>query len=310
MPGKKRAKPHSGPVSIPPENIDAAFYAFILGVQSPIDSRLNLFEKSVLRQLDQLLTSDIAHNSLVPRLPAVIPQVMGVLRDKSSSSADLTSQIGRDAVLVSEVLRLANSPYYRVEQKITTLERAVFALGRVGVRQLIANAAFKPMINLNTGYFTKLSGTTLWDQSEKTAIACDCMAKQEKVDRFAAYLMGIVQNVGLTVVLKILDRYFDGNHVPRSEEFHERLFKRSKELSLLIATEWSFPKGVLEALESQVNAKHDQMLGKILYVGDKFSKMHILSKQGRLKGDLDQVNCRFRGRLTDACKACFESISD
>lgn len=307
---ERRGKPGNEPVSISTENIDTAFYGLVLGVQSPIDSRLNDFEKSVLRQLDQLLASDISHNSLVPRLPTVIPQVMGALRDQSSSSADLASQIGRDAVLVSEVLRLANSPYYRVEQKITTLERAVFALGRVGIRQLVVNAAFKPLINLNTGYFTKLSGTILWDQSEKAAIACDYMAKQEKVDRFAAYLMGIVQNVGLTVALQILDRYFDGNHVPRSEAFHERLFKRSRELSLVIAKEWGFPESVLEAIDSQINAKHGQMLGKILYVGDKFSKMHILSAQGRLKGELDQVACRFRGRLTDACKVCFESLAD
>ncbi len=310
IPGQKRAKPDNGPVSISPEDIDAAFYGLILGVQSPIDSRLNPFEKNVLRQLDQLLASDISCSGLVPRLPAVIPQVMGTLRDQSSSSADLASQIGRDAVLVSEVIRLANSPYYRVHQKITTLERAVFSLGRVGVRQLIANAAFKPLINLNSGHFTKLSGTTLWNQSEKTAIACDCMAKQEKVDRFAAYLMAIVQNVGLTVALQILDRNFDGVHAPRSEEFHDRLFKRSRELSLLIATEWEFPESVLEAIDSQINAKHGQALGKILYVGDKFSKMHILSAQGCLKGDMDAIACRFRGRLTDACKVCFETFSD
>lgn len=308
--GKNKKKSHNGPVSISPKDIDAAFYGLILGVQSPIDSNLNHFEKSVLRQLDQLLASNISHSSLVPRLPAVIPQVMSTLRDQSSSSADLSSQIGRDAVLVSEVIRLANSPYYRVAQKIATLEQAVFALGQVGIRQLIVNAAFKPLINLNSGHFTKLSCIILWNQSEKTAIACDCMAKQEKADRFAAYLMAIVQNVGLTVTLQIMDRNFDGRHAPRSKEFQERLVNRSRELSLVIANEWSFPESVLEAIDSQINAKYCQTLEEILYVGDKFSKMHILSTKGRLKGGLDQVACRFRGHLTDVCKVCFKSLSE
>jgi HD-like signal output (HDOD) protein len=136
------------------------------------------------------------------------------------------------------------------------------------------------------------------------------MAKQEKADRFAAYLMAIVQNVGMTVTLQILDRNFDGSHAPRSEEFQDRLVKRSRELSLVIAKEWEFPESVLEAIDSQASTKHCKTLGKILYVGDKFSKMHILSGQGRLKGELDQVACRFRGRLTDVCKVCFESLSD
>jgi len=307
---KKPGEPNEWSGSILPKDIDAAFYGLILGVQSPIDTALNPFEKKVLRELNQLLASDISRNSLVPRLPAVIPQVMSSLRDQSSSSADLASLIGRDAVLVGEVIRLANSPFYRVRQKITTLEGAVFTLGRVGVRQLVANAMFKPLVNFNSGHFTKLSGTVLWDQSEKAAMACDCMAKQEKADRFAAYLMAIVQNVGLTVALRILDQNFDGSYAPNSEKFHQQLFKRSTELSLAIAKEWGFPESVLEAIESQIDTKDCKTLGKILYVGDKYSKMYILSHQGRLKGDLEQVACRFHGRLTDACKACFGSLSN
>jgi HD-like signal output (HDOD) protein len=303
-------KPKLKSVGVSDKAIDATFYGLILGVQSPIDSKLNGFEKKVLRELGQLLTSDISHSSLVPRLPAVIPRVMGTLRDQSSSTADLATQLGRDAVLVNEVIRLANSPYYRVGKKIGSLERAVFVLGRVGVRQLIANAAFKPLINLNSGHFTKLSGTILWDQSEKTAIACDCMAKREKSDRFNAYLMAIVQNVGFTVALQILDRNFDGSQAPSSELFQERLIKRSRELSLLIAKEWGFPAAVLQALESQIDARQPPLLGSILYTGDKLSKVHILSARGRFNGDIERVVNRLPERFADSCRVCYRALAD
>ncbi len=304
----KRVKPGPRPVGVSTKEIDTAFYGLILGVQSPIDSDLNSFEKRVLRELDQLLTSDVSCSNLVPRLPAVIPRVMGTLRDQLSSSADLASQLGRDAVLVSEVIRLANSPYYRVGQKITSLERAVFVLGRVGVRQLVTNAAFKPLLNLNSGHFTKLSGTTLWDQSEKTAVVCDCIAGREKTDRFNAYLAAIVQNVGFTIALQILDRNFDGNQAPRSEVFHQRLIRQSRELSWIIAREWEFPAPVLEALRSQVDTEHMQTLGSILYAADKLSKMHILSARGRFKGDVERVANRLQGCLTDSCRVCYEAL--
>jgi HD-like signal output (HDOD) protein len=305
-----KGKPGAGLAGISPAEIDAAFYGLVLGVQSPIDSSLNGFEKKALRELDRLLTSDIAHSNLVPRLPAVIPRVMGVLRDASSSSADLASQLGRDAVLVSEVIRLANSPYFRVGKQIASLERAVFVLGRVGVRQLVANAAFKPLINLTSGHFTKLSGTTLWDQSEKTAIACDCMAKAQRVDRFNAYLMAIVANVGFTVALQILDRNFDGSEAPHSKLFHERLINRSRELSWIIARQWGFPAVVLEALESQIDTKQRQMLASMLYAGDKLSKVHILSSRGRFRGDNERVAERLQGPLAAASKVCYEALSD
>jgi len=307
-----KVKPGAGPAGISPAEIDAAFYGLVLGVQSPIDSSLNAFEKKALRELDRLLTSDMAHSNLVPRLPAVIPRVMGVLRDESSSSADLASQLGRDAVLVSEVIRLANSPYFSVGKEIASLERAVFLLGHLGVRQLVANAALKPLVNLTSGHFTKLSGTTLWEQSEKTAIACDCMAKAQPVDRFNAYLMAIVANVGFTVALRILDRNFDGSEAPHSKLFHERLINRSRELSWIIAGEWGFPAVVLEALESQIdtNSKQRQMLGSMLYAGDKLSKVHILSSRGRFRGDNERVAERLQGPLATASKVCYEALSD
>jgi len=311
-PGRMRREKDAGSVQIPAaissKEIDTAFYGLILGVQSPIDSALNVFEKSVLRGLDQLLSSDVSRSSLVPRLPAVIPRVMGALRDSSSSSADLATEIGRDAVLVSEVIRLANSPYYQVGQKIDSLERAVFVLGQAGVRRLVTNAAFKPLINLNAGHFTRLSGTVLWDQSEKTAVACDFIARRQKTDRFNAYLMGIVQNVGFTVALQILDGNFDGSQAPRSGLFHDRLIKRARRLSWVIAREWQFPASVLQALESQVDARHRQPAGDMLYAGDRLSKLHILSARGRFEGESERLDLQVQGCSPDTCKDCYEKL--
>ncbi len=306
----KKTITNPAPDGIILNQLDTAFYELILGVELQTDCDLNDFEKSSLDELDQLLKSNISHSNLVPRLPAVIPKIMVTLRDESSSAADLAAELGRDAVLVSEVIRLANSPYYSAGQEISSLERAVFVLGQTGVRQLVANAALKPMINLNSGYFTKLCGTTLWDHSEKTAIICDCMAKQEKIDRFNAYLMAVVQNVGLTVTMRMLDRNYDGSQIPSSKLFQEQLLKQSRKLSWLITKEWGFPESVIDALESQINDEHMQMLGNILYSADKFSKMHILSTRERFEGEIDEVANQLQGRLPNACKDCYEIQTD
>jgi HD-like signal output (HDOD) protein len=298
--------------AVSPAELDAAFHGLILGVQSATADNLNAFEKQVLRELDKLLTSGSAQSSLVPRLPAVIPRLMGTLRDQDSSAADLAAELGRDAVLVSEVVRLSNSPYYGAGKKITSLERAVFTLGRVGIRQLVANAALKPLMNLNSGYFTRLSGPTLWEHGEKAALACDYMAGREGADRLNAYLAAIVQNVGLTVALQILDSRFASDQVPRSALFRDRMVRQSRTLSLLIARQWAFPEAVLEAIEAQIDVGRGgrlPQLADILYVGDKLAKVHILAAQGRFKGSVDQVvdaSCR---RPRGYCDACYARLS-
>jgi len=295
------------------EELDTTFYGYILGVQSAMDCKLNDFEKRSLRKLNQLLKEDISHSSLVPRLPSVIPSLMNTLRDDDSSATNLAADIGRDPVMVSEVIRLSNSPYYRASQETTSLERAIFRLGRDGVRQLVSNAAFKPILNLKSGHFTSLSGTTLWQQSEKTAIACDFMAKQDKADRFHAYLAGIVQNVGATVALNVLDSTFDGNHAPRSEYFREQFVNRSRRLSCTIANQWGFPEPVVGALEAQADTgSTDNMttLENMLYMGDKLAKMYVLSALGRWERDTDQVACGKKPGLSYDCTACYAALSD
>jgi len=249
----------------------------------------------------------------VPRLPAVMPRVMSTLRDETSSAARLAAELGRDAVLVSEVIRLSNSPYYRTGGKITSLERAVFALGRTGIRQLVANAAFKPLINLNAGYFTRLSGTLLWEQSEKAAVVCDCMARGGKADRFHAYLAAIVHNVGMTVALQVLDRHFEGRDVPRSQQFRERLVRQSRVLSLKIARQWEFPQPVLDALQAQLESSGSAQLpslAAILSLADTLARLHILSRQGRISGRAALAKLDLPcSPLTARCAECYALLS-
>lgn len=298
----------SAPALLSAEEIDSAFYGYILGVQSPINAALNRFEQQVLKALKRLLKSEMDQNDLVPRLPAVIPSIMGTLRDPSSSTADLAARVGRDAVLVSEVIRLANSPYYRTGQQIRSLERALFALGRVGIRQLVINAAFKPLLNLNSGHFTRLSGTLLWDQSEKSAMACDCLARRLNQDRFHAYLMAIVQNVGFIVALQVLDRHFDGSEAPRSTVFQSGLIRLARRLSAQIARQWQFPEEVLAGLDSIADRNSQDELGSILTTGDRFAKLFFLSEQGHFSDDIGQLVERMPDELNGACQSCYRSI--
>ncbi len=295
------------------EELDTAFYAHILGVQSAMVCELNAFETIALRKLSQLLKEDISHSSLVPRLPSIIPRVMNSLRNDKLSTLNLATEIGRDPVLVGEVIRLANSPYYRVGQETTSLERAIFRLGRDGVRQLAANAALKPLFNQKSGHFTGLSGTILWQQSEKTAIACDYMAKQHKADRFHAYLAGIVQNVGFTVALSVLDSAYAGKDAPRSEYFREQFITGSRKLSCIIANQWEFPARVVRALEAQVhsrNMKEVPTLDNMLYMGDKLAKMRVLSALGRWERGIDQTVCQIKSGLPYDCTACYAALAD
>ncbi|HEB93570.1 MAG TPA: HDOD domain-containing protein [Gammaproteobacteria bacterium] len=106
---------------LPLASIEHEYCSYLLGVNSPLDVPLNGFETQVLAGVESLLAAEEAVCDALPRLPDVLPKLMKALRDERASWEEIAQVVGQDALLVAEVLRLANSPCFRVAAKITVM---------------------------------------------------------------------------------------------------------------------------------------------------------------------------------------------
>lgn len=269
-----------------PPQLDCDYTAWLIGVDTFFKQPLNDAESKALALLQQMVAGHIDTMQVVPRLPAIVPQLMHSLKDDSIGIAQLAQQIKRDPVLVGEVIGLANSPYYRRQHKILSIEQAVLLLGQSGLRQLVSRVAFYPILNLRgAGAITRLTGTHLWAQSEQCALVCRCLADYNKADTFAAYLAGLVANIGVLSGLHFVDQYLKINNVPHSEEFYTEFAKLAKQLSYRIVVDWNFPESITLAIHEQtaLYATEDiSILGQILSAGDHCSKYCMLKTHSRL----------------------------
>lgn len=244
-------------------------------------------ETAILEALDKIVKGKQSGADLVKRMPGVIPQLLQSLRTENFSGAELSRKIAHDVVLVAAVIRIANSSMYNPSQNITSIEHAVLILGQNGLRQLITGVAFRPIIDLHSGHYTKSIAPRIWDQSERCALACRMLALQD-VDPFDAFLAGLIQNVGLVVALRIMDQTCQGKQEVGSAPFCSTLLRYTRSLSCSIAREWNFPETVSAAIEEQAGFNTAKMstLGKILALGDYLAKVRILVGNDRLtEGD-------------------------
>ncbi len=269
-----------------PSDLESIYTAWLIGVNDFCDLPLTDSETNALVSLQQMVNG-LETMQVVPRLPAIIPQLMHSLRDDTVGIAQLAQQIKRDPVLVGEVICLANSPYYRRQHKISSIEQAVLLLGQNGLRQLVSRIAFYPILNLRAGTITRLTSEHLWTQSEQCALICRCLADHKKVDTFAAYLAGLVANIGVLSGLHCLDQCFNvrASGVPRTPIFYTRFAQIAKQFSHRIVTEWTFPEPIILALREQtdVDATVPQsILGRIVSAGDHCSKYCLLKTPMRL----------------------------
>jgi len=264
----------------PSIDVDVAFCRWVLGQPSPTDQGSEEDEAVLLASLHAAaLTGDTA--ALVPRVPAVVPQLLRTLRDPEGPVSALARQVEHDPVLVAAVLKIANSPYYRPARPITSIEQALLVLGRDGLRQLLATIAFKPILNLQSGAFTRRGAPLVWDQSERCGVACHVLAPIVGASGFEAFLGALLQNVGAIVVLRMLDRSAPLRSEAYTDDFCRTLTAHARRLACEIGQRWSFPASVIGVAEQNVDsAPPGTALRELLQTADRLSKARVLFEAG------------------------------
>ena len=261
-------------------------------------------EQLMLDELATLAASTGAGAHLVPRVPAILPKLLRSLRDDTMSGADLARILSQDVVLVAEVIRSANSPFYRSGAPIKTVESAVMLLGQNGMRMIVARVAFRPVISSRGGHLASDVAPQLWRHAEKSARAASLLAPRMHANPFEAYLAGLMQNVGLIVALRLFDQLYPDAVAPKTAQFYASLTAHARTISTRIAAMWEFPDTVAAAIE-QAGRADAGALARTLELGARIARLRMLIDAGSIAADDPGVTAG----LDEAMLAVLEKLS-
>ena len=289
---------------------NANFNDWLFELNNDSELSTTAVEDEILEALAGIIASKQSGANLVKRMPGLVPQLLQSLRTENFSGAELSKKISHDPVLVAAVIRIANSSANSLSKTITSIEHAVLILGQQGLRQLITGVAFRPIIDMNSGRFTKNVAPKIWQQSERCALACRVLAEPRGLEPFEAFLAGLIQQVGLVVCLRIMDQHAANAKEPiGSPAFCSALLKQARVLSCSIGREWNFPETVSKAIEEQgsvFNTAQMTPMAKVLSLADYISKLRMLVDNNRLTEGDSRI---FKGLPPEAL-ACYETLAE
>jgi HD-like signal output (HDOD) protein len=242
----------------PELDIDGLFFNWLFESPCSTDAAptaRSTLELTIIGALQKLCGTEMAGSQLLPRVPSVLPQLLKSLRDENVSSKTLAEHISKDMVLVAELIHEVNSAYFKQADKVSELDNAVRLLGQNGLRLLLAKVSFRPIMNVQSGHLTKMAAPRLWAHADKCAMVAAYLAKTRGQDEFAAYLAGLMQNVGLVVACRMIDYMCPPDKLPRTQQFRLDLINTSRQLSCSIAAQWDFPDTVIDAMRPSSNSK-------------------------------------------------------
>jgi len=282
----------------PDLHLDLAFHRWLAGPAVHVGETKDAL---ILDELARLARDPQAAAELVPRVPAVVPQLLRSLREEGVSATELARQVAQDVTLVAEVIREVNSPYYRPTAPVRTIEGALMLLGQNGLRMLLARVAFRPVISAQTGRLARQAAPQLWRQSEQCALAASLAAPSLGADAFEACLAGLARNVGLVVALRLIDQVDAAGRLPQSDHFAHALHDSARTLSARIAAQWELPPPVAAAI-LQSGQDGGPPLAQALRTGERLATLHVL-RASSVEGAQDAVD-----RLPDAQRRLFDKL--
>ena len=203
-------------------------------------------ERSALQALDKTLALPAIPDNLLPRAAALIPQLIALVRQTDLPVPAIAARVGKDAVLAAELMRLASSPYYRVQGQVTDLEQAISLIGLQGLHTVIARVLLKPIYQAAPGPLGSRVSPRMWEHSEALARHTAILSEPAGQSVFDGYLAGMLHDTGWTIALTVIDRANITLDLPPSEPFGRALNDRVHRLFGHAARRWSITPGFIE----------------------------------------------------------------
>jgi HD-like signal output (HDOD) protein/signal transduction histidine kinase len=136
----------------------------------------------------------------LPTLPQILVRLVEISGDDNISFQELSRILSTDAGLTSRVLHLANSSYYRNQEKISHIDQALLRMGRNTFKNLVFSAAVHQVFSSNHGH-NAFHLKRFWRHSLLTAILARMIASKTGYgETEQAFFAGMIHDIGRLVL--------------------------------------------------------------------------------------------------------------
>jgi putative nucleotidyltransferase with HDIG domain len=142
----------------------------------------------------------VAHSIVkLPSLPVIVLDLLHSIEDENASAEMLSAKVASDPALVARLLRVANSSFYGLQRKVSSVSDAIFVLGLGSVRNMALSATLYESMNsqIDPACFNFKKH---WRHSMATALCAEALAVKMKCARDSAFAAGLLHDIGQLIL--------------------------------------------------------------------------------------------------------------
>ena len=259
----------------------------------------------------------------MPSLSVTVSKILEVTRNPQVTAKDLNKVISLDPVLVGRVLKLVNSAYYGLQNKVTSLVTAIIMLGINTIKNLALSTAV--LTNMKKGsHFKALNVDGFWRHSIGVGVASKLIAGKIGVPvnlREQFFIGGLLHDLG-KIPLNVL---FEDEYIKaiRTADFKKvELIKAEKdilgithtEVGRMIAEKWRLTDENYECIlhhhSPDLASKENAVLVSVVSIANVYCNINQIGFSGnRYAKMIDHDMLQKVGVTEEYLDDLFESIS-
>jgi HD-like signal output (HDOD) protein len=172
-------------------------------------------------QIESQVAENILKSIRIPPCPEVVVALMKEANQEDVDFNKLVKLISGDVGLAASMLKTANSPFFALRSKVSSVQQAVSVLGLKNLMQIVRGSALQNALGGE-----KMHMERFWDRSNFTAVVASHISTHvEGVSREEAYTYGLFHDCGIPILMS------------KFHDYKETLAASNKSAELIIVIE-------------------------------------------------------------------------
>ncbi len=278
-------------------------------------------EKMSADQIQLMIEKEIA----LPSPPAIAVQILNTVQKEESGLLDLVNIISADPALTGKMLQIANSDFYSLNNKITSIDRALSVLGT----NVIKNIALSFVIatDLRGDKQSSFNFDNYWRRSVTSAVAAELLSKKLGQNNKDIFVTALLQDIGILAIFmhkkSDYSSLFNSSHLSESsliELENEKYGFNHQQVGSVLLNNWGLPECIYQPIGYRHNPETApeeirntaQILNFAGQISSLYNEEDAAEKVRILQGDLEEAfsldHNSFRSLLDDVAEKSIDFL--
>lgn len=215
-------------------------------------------------------------------LPEIYIRISEMLDNPRATAPQIGETVQTDPAISSRILKMVNSAYYGIPNKVSSISKAIIILGRERLKQILIGSVLGSIFtSINNEAFSMQS---FWEHSIKTAIIARELANQghdiEEPD--VMFTAGLLHDIGRLIIAdnlpdinRQIDELTERNRIDRAQAEFQLLGFTHAELGAALMRKWGFPDLLVSCTADHHGSEHSgefAQAARLVYLSNQLSQ--------------------------------------